>query len=199
MLRVRIGRKGGRARSGDLELFAPARALIIRSTLIIRNYIEDSSLLAANSFIFSSVLSLEPHGQQFDQAIQLRFPFTAVGDWNLRLLRADCGDSEVPNKWNTVLEYNTATGEIKPTTTDCSYDFENSTLNVTHFCRYCWVGDPIYNSKNGRKRMYCSVFGYQPYANQNNWVFFVLIHDGCRDIFEVRVNIEIIVVLFLLM
>lgn len=187
ILRLLIGPKGGSGHSGDLSLFAPERALSSEISITLRNYICNLTLPGAEElFIFSPVLSLEPHGQTFDQPLQLKFPFSAVpGSWLLKLMRANCGNSETPSEWETLLEYNTDTGEIVHSATDCSYDVERRVLILTHFCRYCWVGKNLYNKLTGRKKIFCSVFGYQPYANRNSWILIVYMHDRCLDVFEV--------------
>ena len=145
--------------------------------------------VSKEEFIFSPVLSLEPHGYQFKLPVLVRCPFSAMpGGWLLSLLRADCKTQQVAKTWKEIITYNTDTDEV--TTDDCQFDFDHALLGVTHFCDHCWCGKPILadglaSSLKLQKQLYCSVFGYQPDSNWNRWLLELYLHDRCDDIYEV--------------
>ena len=194
-LALTVGPEGGNAHRGDLTLFVQAGAVDENIRLVAKVYIDKCKFpqvdVSKEEFIFSPVLSLEPHGYQFKQPVLVRFPFSAVpGGWRLALLRADY---EVANKWKEIVTYNTDTGDV--TTDDCQFDIDHALLGVTHFCEHCWFGKSILAKGissvatalhlKRRKLLYCSVFGFQPYSTWNRWLLELHLHDRCDDIFEV--------------
>jgi hypothetical protein len=191
-LSLNVGPDGGYAHRGDLSLFVPAGAVDEEVTLLAKVYIDKQVFppvdISKEEFIFSPVLSLEPHGYQFKEQVLVRFPFSAVpGGWHLYLLRTDCGVEEVVRTWKQIIRYYTDTGEL--TTEDCEYDVDHALLAVTHFCHHCWGGKPNSYLNQGisyfnrRKLLYCSVFG-QPNGSLNKWHLELNLHDRCDDIFE---------------
>ena len=184
-----VGPEGGSASVGDMSLYVPREAVEESVTLFSQLYTNHSRFPPVDSskeeYIFSPVLSLHPHGQQFKQPVLVRCSFNAVpGGWLLVLLRANCQDSESSRTWEEIVVYNTDTGEVS--TADCSYDVSCALLSITHFCDHCWFGKPIVNSILGRKQLHCSAFGY---VYNTHLTIELVIHDRCDDIFEVTSDV----------
>ena len=143
-----VDEKGGYQRG---NIFVPPNSVNRLTNLVLKTYIDDALLppVADNEFMFSPVLSLEPHGLTFQQPVKVLFPFTAVPkNWLMKLKRANC-DVYTSCDWETIVEYNTDTGEVTHYTDDCVYDPNQQTLSLNHFCQYCWFGTPIVNSIRG--------------------------------------------------
>ena len=176
-----------------MAIFAPQNSVNRLTTLVLKTYIDDALLppVADNEFMFSPVLSLEPHGLTFQQPVKVLFPFTAVPkNWLMKLKRANCDVYDTSCDWETIVEYNTDTGDVTHYTDDCVYDPDRGTLSLNHFCKHCWFGKPIVNSIWGQKQILCSVFGYQPNSKQKRYILNVFLHDQCLDIFEVFLLVD---------
>ena len=145
--------------------------------------------ISKEEFVFSPVLSLEPHGYQFKQPVLVQCPFSAVpGGWHLSLLRADCQVEQEKRTWKEIVTYNTDTGEV--TTDGCQFDIDHALLGVTRLCDHCWCGKSAQGVSSvdtplHQKFLLCSVFGCQPNSNRNRWLLEVNFHDRCSDLFEV--------------
>lgn len=181
-----MGPEGGSASRGDMSLFVPPGAVDTSVELLARLYTNPCKFplvdVTKDEFIFSPVLSLEPHGYQFKQPVLVRCPFSAVpGGWQLVLLR----ETQTPKHWEAIVTYNTDTDEV--TTNDCDFDVDRAFLSVTHFCNHCWCGRRSAKSifKKRRKQMFCSVFGFQHHPRPHRWILEVILYDRCSNIFDV--------------
>lgn len=168
-----------------MSLWVPSGAVDSPVVLFAKLYMNKCRFPPVDSkngeYVFSPVLSLEPHGYQFKQPVAVRCPFNAVpGGWMLRLLRANCYRPDASPRWEEIVVYNTDTGDVS--STDCSYDVGRALLSVSHFCDHCWHGKQIFDSIRGRKQLLCSAFGFR---YQKEWTIEVVVHDRCDDIFEV--------------
>lgn len=184
-LSLQVGPEGGSATLGDMSLFVPSGAVDECVTLSVKLYTNKCRFPPANTtngeYIFSPVLSLEPHGYEFKQPVLVRCPFNAVpGGWMLVLLRTNCNEPKGAPSWEEIVVYNTDTSDVS--TTDCSYDVSRALLSVNHFCDHCWRGQQMVNTITGKKQLYCSVFGFR---YQKEWTIEIVLHDRCKDIFKV--------------
>jgi hypothetical protein len=187
-LSLTVGPDGGNAQRGDLSLSVPAGAVDEEVTLLAKVYIDKQVFppvdISKEQFIFSPVLSLEPHGYRFKKPVLVRLPFSAVLEgWHLFLLRADCPVEEDARTWKQIISYNTDTREV--ITDDCLYDVHHALLSVSHFCRHSWCAEALLKEGktdfNSKKILYCSIYGISD-GSLNRWHLELNLHDRCDDI-----------------
>jgi hypothetical protein len=179
-----VGPEGGSTHVGDMSLYVPRGAVKKTVTLSCQLYTAKNKFpqvdTAKGEYVFSPVLSLHPHGYQFQQPVLVRCPFNAVPEgWLLVLLRANSKLSDQSLSWEEIVVYNTNSGEVNGK--DCNYDISHALLSVTHFCDLCWTDKPLVDDIWGQKQLHCSAFEY---VYNERLTVEVIVHDRCKDIFE---------------
>ena len=164
---------------------AVSQQIQIRARFVIDKQSMPLADTSQNWFILSPVLELEPHGAWFRKPIKIKFPMTAIFQgWYLVLLRADCDASETPKVWKDVLSIDTDTRQTITQDEHCRYYEEKGVLEVNHFCKYCWCGQPKDGGERSEKTLDCLLFAQ--INNRGKRVNFILhFSDWCHDVYKV--------------
>lgn len=130
-------------------------------------------------FMFSPVLAFAPHDLHFSVAVRVRFPYSALQGWILKLMRQEPG-----RNWMPVLTLDTDNRQVIHRNEHCNYDVDSSLLELTHFCKYRWCGYRKENVSRSEKMLACLLFArIDPSENSCNCILHL--SDNCEDVLEV--------------